>query len=42
MNTATVFAELSAWVFGVICGVGVCYVLWVVIPRNKKKTEVPK
>jgi hypothetical protein len=30
-------AQISAWIFGVLCGLGFGYVLWHVIPKNRFK-----
>jgi len=30
-------AEISAWIFGILCGLGFGYVRWHVIPKNKIK-----
>jgi hypothetical protein len=30
------FAQISAFIFGVLLGAGVGYVIWFVIPKNRK------
>lgn len=27
--------SISAWIFGILCGLGIGYVIWHVIPKNK-------